>query len=214
MDSKRSKDIGKIVKYVVDKHDGQFRKEPRDAPLPYIVHPMDVLRQVAQWGVTDLVIWKAALGHDVREDCGVTIDEAQKVFGVKSADIIEELTFIPNGAAGYTVPQQKQEYMRSFFTKSVPALTIKIADRCCNTLDWMDTDPDYAPKYWNKADDLFSAMVTRKEDIVKFYGGPDPKVLKTKDRDKRKEAERKRELGEAIYTRMFYTRTQIARMLV
>ena len=207
------KEIDDAIQYVVGKHLGQYRKEPKFCPLPYIIHPFGVLQQVAQWGITNIVTWKSSLGHDLREDCGVSFEEVGKALGIASANVIEELTFIPDPLSGMTEQQQKQEYMQSFFDKSVRALVIKVADRCCNTLDWMDSSFDYAPKYWKKAEDLFSAMLSRKEDIVRFYGGPEVKS-NMRGKPGYKEAKAQRELGEVVFTRMCYTRTEIGHMLV
>ena len=213
----REKELDKTLKYVVGKHLGQYRIEPKPFRLPYIIHPMGVLQQVAQWGVTKIVTWKGALGHDLREDCSLTYDQVKRALGEETADVIEELTFIPNPDSPFSIPQQKAEYMRSFFEKSIHALVIKVADRCCNTLDWLDTDGEYGPKYWKKADELFSAMTTRREEIVRFYGGPEVRGVPPRDEAARKEydkAKALREKGEIVFTRMCYTRTQIGQMCV
>lgn len=208
------KDIDKTIKWVFGKHLGQYRKHPEEMPLPYFVHPMGVLQLIAQWGITNVVTRKASVGHDVREDCGVTYEQVAKALGQETADVIEELTFIPDPKLELPDHVQKQEYMRSFMGKSVHALVIKVADRCCNTLDWIDAGGDYAPKYWKKADDLFSAFVTRKDQIVTFYGGPEPKTLGLKQNTPEfKAAKKQRELGEIVYTRMCYTRTEITRLV-
>lgn len=47
---------------------------------------------------------------------------------------------------------------------------IKIADRICNTNDFLLTNPDYAPKYWKQADFLFEQVDVRKDEIVEKFG--------------------------------------------
>ena len=209
----REKELDNVLKWVLGKHLGQYRTEPVPYRLPYFVHPMGVLQQISQWGVTNIVSWKAGLAHDTREDCDVTYEQVKRAIGVEAADIVEQLTFIPSPSSPFTTAQQKAEYMKTFFDKSVEALVIKIADRCCNTLDWLDNDNEYAPKYWKKAEPLFSAMMTRREEIVLHFGGPEV-PHKARGKPGYKELKAQRELGECVFTRMSYTRSQINQMCV
>lgn len=155
------------IKFTVEKHSGQYRK---GSELPYIVHPMAVLSMLGYWEIKCPITLKAAIGHDVREERpDVTYYDCVQAYGEPSALIIEELSFFPVPGAG---PDhiQKKIYMSKWMEKSVEALVIKCPDRFCNTIDFMQTDPNYARKYWNKASDLFDAMVTRGEEIVARYG--------------------------------------------
>ena len=188
--------LHRTVRFVTKKHDGQFRKE---SGLPYIVHPMAVLSQIAEWEIPTFVTWLVALSHDVMEDCNVSQDELEKVVGKRGAAIVRELSFFPV-VAGEDVPVhiQKQKYMRSFMISSVHALVVKFADRCCNTHDWVVAGNPYAKKYWKKADNLFDAFTTRKMEIIDFFCGPE---------------DTQREVGETIFVKMQYTRTCISGMV-
>jgi (p)ppGpp synthase/HD superfamily hydrolase len=201
MELEDEKRIHRAVKFVTKAHDGQFRKE---SFLPYIVHPMAVLSMIAEWEIQDPTTRLAALSHDVIEDCDVTQEQLAKVIGVKASEVVRELSFFPNGLSEIPANIQKQEYMRSFRESSVDALVIKVADRCCNTYDWVVAGNKYAKKYWGKASDLFSAMTSRREEIVTYFGGPE-KI------DGRKNPQR--EMGEVIFTKMRYTRTCIDGMV-
>lgn len=198
---REQKILHRTVRFATKKHDGQFRKE---GGLPYIVHPMAVLSQIAEWEVPTLVTWLVAITHDVMEDCGVSQDELEKVIGKEGAAIVRELSFFP--VLLDLVPKhiQKQEYMKSFMTSSVHALVVKCADRCCNTHDWVVSVNSYVTEYWKKADPLFSVFTTRRAEIVEFYGGPE-RI------DGRKNPQR--EVGETIFTKMQYTRTCISGMV-
>ena len=193
--------IRHAVRFATEKHDGQFRE---GSGLPYIVHPIAVLSQVAEWEVTDHVARLAAVTHDVREDCGVSHEELLAVVGVEAASVVCELSFFPNLKSDVPKHVQKQEYMRNFMMSSIPALVVKLADRCCNTYDWMAAGNPYAKKYWGKANDLFSAFVTRRNEIIEYYGGPE-KV------DGKKNPQRI--IGETIYIKMQYTHTCIKGMI-
>jgi hypothetical protein len=98
---------------------------------------------------------------------------------------VEELSFFPDPRSNVSVPDQKAAYMKTFMTKSLRALIVKCADRICNTIDFMTGAPDYAGKYWRKAEPLFEAMMSRGEQILEF--GPDvlPRMKWSRDSLKR-----------------------------
>ena len=149
------------IEFAVKAHAGQVRKKNN---LPYIAHPFDVLSLLASWKIQSLNVWRAAICHDVLEDCPhVTFEELSSVIGEEAAKIVLELTFNPN-------EQSKNDYMESFAEKSVSALLIKLADRICNTEDFLVSDPDYAFKYWHKALSLRGMYWVRHEEIDGIFG--------------------------------------------
>lgn len=164
-----SAEIQPVIAFAVQAHQGQVRK---GSGLPYIVHPMAVLSQLASWDIRCSKTWKAAITHDILEERpDITFEELCEIVGPEAAAIVQELTFFPKDPS--TATAEKALYMRSFKDKSVEALVIKVADRICNTRDFLDTTPGYARKYWNKADDLFDTMITRGEEIAETFGiGP------------------------------------------
>lgn len=158
--------LEEAIEFAVENHAGQYRK---GSELPYIVHPMAVLSLLGYWEIKCPITCKAGIGHDLREDCAdVTFDDIVRHFGENEALIIEELSFFPKPG----VPEhiQKKAYMSSFLEKSIEAVVLKFADRCCNTMDYMGSQPDYARKYWMKASDLIDVITTRAEEIVGRYG--------------------------------------------
>jgi len=159
--------LQRTVMFVTKAHAKQFRK---GSGLPYIVHPMAVLSQVAEWGVTNIAIWNAALCHDVLED-RPDIDTATltKIIGRNATSIVEELTFIPDPNSEVPRHIQKKAYMESFDQKSIPACVIKWADRICNAFDFLCTDEEYAKKYWHKADDLFGLLMDRRLEVSQYF---------------------------------------------
>lgn len=149
------------------KHRNKFRK---GKCLPYISHPLEVLKMVQQWGITSLDMWKACLCHDVIEDTHTTYAELIEAIGKEASMFVGALTFKldPKNPAPPNI--QKSAYMASFSSAIIQALIIKVADRCCNTLDFLDTDPNYAEKYWHKADKLFEAFAVRESTIRQLFG--------------------------------------------
>lgn len=166
MKKSTQENIQSVIEFAVKCHKDQTRKQ---SGLPYIVHPMAVLAKLADWEINCYKCWKAALCHDILEDCpNVTFEQLVEAIGLDSANIVQELTFKPHGDLPERV--QKDQYMKSFHTKSIHALVIKVADRICNTMDFMSTTPDYAPKYWKKADELFFAMMARGDEMMEEFG--------------------------------------------
>lgn len=160
--------LSNTVMYVAKAHLGQFRKGNN---LPYIVHPLAVLVELSNWGVTKLVTLKAGVAHDVREERpDITPQHLAKAIGVKEAAIVEELSFFPDPTSNLADHVQKAKYMETFMEKSLDALVIKVADRVRNTWDFYHTDTGYAGKYWKKAVPLFDAMHTRFEQIEAEFG--------------------------------------------
>lgn len=160
--------LAKTVMYVAKAHEGQFRKGNN---LPYIVHPLAVLVELSNWGITKLVTLKAGVAHDVREERpDITPEALAKAIGVKEAAIVEELSFFPDPTSNLADHVQKAKYMETFMEKSLDALVIKVADRVRNSWDFYHTDAAYAHKYWKKAVPLFDAMFSRLVEIEAEFG--------------------------------------------
>lgn len=160
-------EMDKAIAFATKCHLGQYRKH---SGLPYIVHPFAVMNKLAEWGVTDLITLKAALCHDILEDCrDVGVGRFIEQMGQETFDIVSELTFIPDNSK--PAKEQKTEYLSSFKDKSLKALLIKMADRICNTKDFKAPfNPvdvrNYAWKYWVKADVLFDTFNDRFDEVV------------------------------------------------
>ena len=116
-------------------------------------------------------MWKAALCHDILEDCkDVSFIGLAAAIGEPAAKICQELTFTPDTASTVPVRRQKEDYIRAIGSKSIDAVVIKCADRICNTRDFMRDSPDYAKKYWDKGETIFIAQSTRAIEITTKFG--------------------------------------------
>lgn len=159
---------GEVIQRALDyahKHHRSFRKNP---PIPYLIHPLQVLQRIANWGITNTVypdLWVAALLHDTVEDTEATIGEIEELFGKNVAEIVNALTFNPEN--GLT----KEEYLSTLAGHDrIVILVIKIADRICNVYDFVSHQPSYAVKYFDKAKVLFDAVQSRQVEIADAYG--------------------------------------------
>ena len=101
-------------------HHGQVR-DGADA-VPYIAHPVEVVKILQQHGVCDPRILAAAWLHDVVEDTPVTLADLAS-FGVVVVDWVDRLTKTPH--------QPMATYYNRIWD-SPEATLIKIADRISN----------------------------------------------------------------------------------
>lgn len=131
--------IRKAFDLAVDAHKDQRRKTGE----PYIFHPIEVAKIVADeigLGATSIA---AALMHDVVEDTDYTLDDINEIFGSKITRIIDGLTKI-SVLNKQDVSIQSENYRKLLLTLSedVRVILIKIADRLHNmrTLDSMSED--------------------------------------------------------------------------
>ncbi len=137
----------------IQSHHNQTRK---CGVLPYVIHPIEVMKTLWNWGVRDEATLIAALLHDTLEDTSLTEEEIQVEFGEYVCTLVKELTF-KDGS--------KKDYLQSFKDKSIDSLLIKVADRVCNVHDFMQDNIPYARPYFKRAYDLFDTCFQRGEEI-------------------------------------------------
>ena len=125
-------------------HDGQKRLSGD----PYIVHPLAAATILADLYLDPDTI-KAALLHDVLEDCGVAVDELERRFGRDVARLVDGVTklqrvdYRPPGANGIGTADAENLYAESLrkmlvaMAEDIRVVLIKLADRLHNmrTLD-------------------------------------------------------------------------------
>jgi (p)ppGpp synthase/HD superfamily hydrolase len=157
--------LEKSIALATKSHEGQFRKgNVGGHRIPYIVHPVEVMKTAWAWGAGDATTLTAAVLHDTVEDTPLTHNELREMFGEAVARIVDELSFDSEGS------QSKDGYMRQFATASISALVIKLADRYCNVRDFMLTEPKYAKKYFSKAAILVEIATSRLAEINSTFG--------------------------------------------
>jgi GTP diphosphokinase / guanosine-3',5'-bis(diphosphate) 3'-diphosphatase len=122
--------------FAAEKHRDQRRKDA--AASPYINHPISVATVLAVEGdVSDEEALLAAVLHDTVEDTKTTVDELQRHFGRRVADLVLELT------DDKTLPKahRKQLQIEHAAQGSVWAKQLKIADKICNVRDITNCPP-------------------------------------------------------------------------
>ncbi len=117
-------------------HEGQFRKSGE----PYIIHPVETAKILAQLGMDEQTI-VAGLLHDVVEDTPYTEEQLTEEFGSEVTLLVDGVTKL--GSLVFETKEEAQaENMRKMFlamSKDIRVLIIKLSDRLHNmrTIDYM-----------------------------------------------------------------------------
>lgn len=117
-------------------HEGQLRKSGE----PYLVHPVEVAKILADLGMDENTII-AGLLHDTVEDTPYSEEELKNDFGEEVAVLVDGVTKL--GSLVYESKEERQaENLRKMFlamSKDIRVLIIKLADRLHNlrTINYM-----------------------------------------------------------------------------
>ena len=122
--------IRKAFDVAVDSHKDQRRKSGE----AYIFHPIAVAKIVASEIGLGATAIAAALMHDVVEDTPITIEDIERMFNAKVAQLVEGLTKISKVQKEMNVSMQAENFRKMLFTLNddVRVILIKIADRLHN----------------------------------------------------------------------------------
>jgi GTP pyrophosphokinase len=130
--------IRKAFDVAMDAHKDQRRKSGE----AYFFHPIAVAKIVASEIGLGATAIAAALMHDVVEDTPITVEDIEKMFGAKVAQLVEGLTKISKVQKEMNVSMQAENFRKMLLTLNddVRVILIKIADRLHNmqTLDNME----------------------------------------------------------------------------
>lgn len=128
-DKQDLKEIDEVYQYAYKKHSGQLRKSGEE----YIIHPLNVA--IILTGIyADKPTLKAALLHDVVEDCDVTLQEIEENFGKEVASLVNGVTKLSR--INFST---ENDYLVEYYKKiivgmseDVRVIIIKLADRLHN----------------------------------------------------------------------------------
>ncbi|MEG0848336.1 RelA/SpoT family protein [Flavobacterium plurextorum] len=132
--------IRKAFDVAVDAHKEQRRKSGE----AYIFHPIAVAKIVASeigLGATSIA---AALLHDVVEDTPMTVEDIERLFNPKVAQLVEGLTKISLVQKDLNASMQAENFRKMILTLNddVRVILIKLADRLHN-MQTMDSMAEY-----------------------------------------------------------------------
>ncbi len=131
--------IEKAYKIAEDYHKGQLRKSGE----PYLVHPVEVAKILAELGMDENTI-VAGLLHDTVEDTPYSEEDLKNDFGEEVALLVDGVTKL--GSLVYESKEERQaENLRKMFlamSKDIRVLIIKLSDRLHNlrTINYMSEE--------------------------------------------------------------------------
>lgn len=158
LDEDQNKLIRKAFDIALDAHKDQRRKTGE----PYIYHPIEVAKIVAnEIGLGGNSI-ACALLHDVIEDSDYTYEDLKKIFGKKIADIVNGLTKI-SVMNHQNISIQSENYRKLLLTLSEDfrVILIKIADRLHNMRTLESMAPDKQKKIASETVYIYAPLAHR-----------------------------------------------------
>jgi len=117
----------KTLVFVINAHDGQLRK----SGLPYVMHPTNVARTLAELKMDTAVI-AAGLLHDVVEDTEYSNREINEKFGTEIAEMVDSVTKISDIQKGINRTAETFKKFLNYVSKRPQIIAIKLADRLDN----------------------------------------------------------------------------------
>ena len=179
LDEEQNKLIRKAFDIALDAHKDQRRKTGE----PYIYHPIEVAKIVANeigLGATSIA---CALLHDVIEDSEYTYEDLKKIFGKNIADIVNGLTKI-SVMNQQNISVQSENYRKLLLTLSEDfrVILIKIADRLHNMRTLESMHPVKQKKIASETAYIYAPLAHRfglysikseLEDLSLKYNNPD-----------------------------------------
>ncbi|UWY30471.1 RelA/SpoT family protein [Flavobacterium sp. TR2] len=140
LDTADKKLIRKAFDVAVDAHKDQRRKSGE----AYIFHPIAVAKIVASEIGLGATAIAAALMHDVVEDTPMTVEDIERLFNPKVAQLVEGLTKISLVQKDLNASMQAENFRKMILTLNddVRVILIKLADRLHN-MQTMDSMAEY-----------------------------------------------------------------------
>jgi (p)ppGpp synthase/HD superfamily hydrolase len=134
-------------------HKAHLLQKRKHSGIPYVMHPIEVMKRLSDYGVREDDHLVAALLHDVHEDSPEFSDEVLEKFGPNVYKIMIECSRPVH-------IDEKYQFLCSFYDKSPESIMIKIADRYCNVQDYINSGKEeYASKYALQAYPIYDAFI-------------------------------------------------------
>ncbi len=166
-------------------HEGQLRK---DGKTPYIEHPKAVAELMGKWGFepeSNGLAVAVAWGHDLIEETPpekheeVEGDIIGAVWGLLGEEerVLEAIRLLSRDKAEFPV---KADYIRHVAeTASQAVLAVKIADRICNTRDFLKLEGaglEKARQYFSEGEPLFQHLGKTQYTSQRLYEGVERRI--------------------------------------
>ncbi|MFH2071675.1 MAG: bifunctional (p)ppGpp synthetase/guanosine-3',5'-bis(diphosphate) 3'-pyrophosphohydrolase [Actinomycetota bacterium] len=139
-------------------HEGQLRKSGD----PYISHPVEVARILAEYGL-DAETIAAALLHDTVEDTGATLEQLEATFGKTTATLIDGVTKLDR--VKFSNREQAQaatiRKMVVAMARDVRVLLIKLVDRLHNIRTISPLSPEKQERIARETIEVYAPLAHR-----------------------------------------------------
>jgi len=136
-------------------HKGQKRKDGS----PYILHPLRVACELAEWNMDETTVISGLL-HDLIEDTDVTPDDIESQFGGDIAQIVKALTKIKEiPAVSKDVENLRQLIIA--MSRDVRVIIVRLADKLDNirTIEWLS--PEQQKRFARGLLDIYAPLAHR-----------------------------------------------------
>lgn len=148
------------INFAAESHRDQSRKNENNTP--YISHPFSVVLIASKYTQDEDIIISCLL-HDVVEDCGVSFEEIEQMFGSKVRNIIYHVTepkFFGSTGNTLTWKEKKQNYLALLEVGPSESLLVATCDKIHN-MSTMNSDLVHAGTFWFL--DLAQAILDRRK---------------------------------------------------
>ncbi|MFA6408218.1 MAG: HD domain-containing protein [Candidatus Paceibacterota bacterium] len=165
--------VERAIAFAVRAHEGQMRKE---APTPYIVHPVRVAILLARYGFSDEVV-AAGLVHDVVEDTNISLEDIRRELGGAVAELVAPVTHDDT----LSWIEKKKAYIESVREANDEVKAIATADKIANAESllgahkregvavWRYFNAEKEKKLWFEESMLAMLQESRSHPIVDEY---------------------------------------------
>ncbi len=149
--------IDSAIEYAKEKHKNQKRKYTGE---PYFNHCNEVANIIIREGRVfncDESVIAAAYLHDVVEDTDARIEDIERIFGKRVAQLVSEVTDVSKPTDGNR--KTRKEIDRKHLEKASPeGQTIKLADLISNSHSIVQRDKNFAKVYLEEKEKLLRIL--------------------------------------------------------
>lgn len=139
-----SKLVFDAITYAAQCHEGQYRK---GTEIPYIVHPVSMLRFLARLGAPE-ELQAAAVLHDLLEDTDATFEDLQERFGPRVAELVQGASERDKSLSWMERKQQTIHHAQE--STDVELLVLKCADKLDNLTDIRQDREMHGDLIWSR----------------------------------------------------------------
>lgn len=145
------------AEYAKEKHKDQKRKYTGEPYFNHCEEVASIIRsQSRMWGQDEAVI-SAAYLHDAVEDTDATIEDIERIFGKRIAQLVSEVTDTSKPSDGNR--KIRKEIDRRHLKNASPAgQTIKLADLISNSRSIAEHDKNFARVYLEEKERLLEIL--------------------------------------------------------